>query len=68
MKCFACGTELTPDDIGAYRKFKDREAKAFLCILCFCRKDLQCDEAYLRERIEFLREQGCLLFPKKEKE
>lgn len=64
MKCFRCGAELTDDDIGAYRKFKDRQAKEFLCVPCFS-KELKCEESYLRERIGFLRKHGCLLFPKK---
>lgn len=62
MNCFQCGRPLDADDIGAYRKFWDRNAEAFLCVPCFCQV-LKCEEAYLRDRIRFLRENGCRLFP-----
>lgn len=61
-RCTRCGKELDSDDIGAYRKFCDRNAASFLCIGCFC-QDLKCPEDYLRGRIEFLRRHGCSLFP-----
>lgn len=63
--CFRCGSPLGKDDAGAYRRFVDRDAERFLCMRCLC-SDLGCSESYLRGRIEFLRENGCLLFPKEE--
>ena len=61
MICSECKAKLTSDDIGAYRKFWDRDGSDFLCVPCLCGK-LKCSEAYLRERIEFLRQNGCALF------
>lgn len=64
MKCKECEAELTADDFGAFRKFWDRDSEEVLCVPCLCEK-LKCEEAYLRERIEFLRQAGCALFPKR---
>jgi len=60
--CAKCGQLLTGDDIGAYRKFHDRFAVSFLCIPCFA-KDMKMDESKLRERVEFLKRNGCAFFP-----
>jgi len=65
MKCFRCSGELGPDDAGAYKRFVNRDATTFLCLACLCR-DLGCTEEFLQKKIEFLRENGCLLFPKKD--
>lgn len=62
MTCRECGALLTSDDIGAYRKFKDRSAVSFLCIPCFA-KSMRTTEEKVRERVAFLKRNGCLLFP-----
>lgn len=64
MNCKECGAKLTTDDVGAYRKFWDRDGSDFLCVPCLCKK-LRCSEPYLRERIDFLRQNGCALFSAK---
>ena len=66
MICKECGAKLTADDTGAFRRFWDRESPDFVCIPCLCGK-LKCSEAYLRERIEFLRKSGCAMFPDRAK-
>lgn len=63
MNCVQCGAKLTADDLGAFRKFWDRESDEILCVPCLCGK-LKCEEPFLRERIEFLRQAGCAFFPK----
>ncbi|MCR5693565.1 MAG: hypothetical protein K6G89_01160 [Clostridia bacterium] len=63
--CAKCGAPLGKDDAGATRKFIDRDAEEFFCMRCLC-SGLGCTESFLRSRIEFLRENGCLLFPKDE--
>ncbi len=59
--CIKCGAVLTSDDIGAYKKFRDRRAVQFMCIPCFA-KELCTSTEFLRERVEFLKRNGCLLF------
>lgn len=66
-KCLNCGKILDSDDVGAYRKFRDRNAVDFLCVPCLS-SEMKCTEAFLREKIEFLRENGCNLFVSKKKE
>ena len=63
--CLKCGKILDSDDVGAYRKFKNKDAVDFLCVPCLS-AELRCTEAFLRERIEFLRENGCNLFVPKD--
>lgn len=63
--CLKCGKILDSDDVGAYRKFKNKDAVDFLCVPCLS-SELRCTEAFLRERIEFLRENGCNLFVPKD--
>jgi biotin operon repressor len=64
--CLKCGKVLDADDVGAYRKFRDKMATEFLCVPCLS-SEMKCTEAFLRERIEFLRENGCNLFVPKQK-
>ena len=64
MNCFECDTPLTIDDRGAYLKFWDRDGVDMVCIPCLCLK-LRCSESYLRERIQFLKDNGCTLFSDK---
>ena len=66
MKCFVCGAQLTSDDVGCYMKFRDRYAKEFMCIPCFA-IELKTTEEYLRGRVEFLKRNGCQLFPPEKK-
>lgn len=62
--CCRCGSPLGEDDAGATKRFINRDLETFFCMDCLCR-ELGCTESFLRARIEFLRENGCLLFPKK---
>ena len=63
MNCAECNSRLTADDRGAYLKFWDREGADMVCVPCLAVK-LRCSEEYLRERIQFLKDNGCTLFPK----
>ena len=65
-KCIKCGAKLDADDIGAHLKFVSREAHEYMCVKCLA-VDFGCPEEHLRDKIEFLRENGCLLFPQKPK-
>ena len=63
--CVICDSPLSPDDIGASRKLINRGLdKDFLCVDCLAERYGITPDA-LRERIEFWREGGCMLFPKK---
>ena len=64
MNCVQCGVLLTADDVGAFRRFWDRQSPDLLCVPCLCEK-LKCSEDYLRARIEFLRANGCAMFSPK---
>lgn len=63
MNCHQCRKELTADDKGAYLKFWDRKGEDMICVVCLAGR-LRCSEEYLRERIQFLKDNGCTLFPK----
>lgn len=60
-KCIKCGAALDADDIGAHLKFVNREAREYMCVKCLA-ADFSCTETHLRSKIEFLRENGCVLF------
>ena len=65
-KCIKCDFTLTPDDIGASRKLINRGMdKDFLCISCLAEKYGVTVEK-LKEKIEYWRESGCMLFAPKE--
>ena len=65
-KCVICGADLTPDDIGASCKLINRGMdKDFLCISCLAEKYGVTVEK-LKEKIEYWRESGCMLFAPKE--
>jgi len=64
--CFKCGAPLEEDAPGAYMRFVDRGAGSYLCLKCLSAQ-LGCTEGYLQDRIDFLRDNGCLLFPKKKR-
>ena len=59
--CLTCGKELTPDDIGFYKKMINRGASEFCCVECLSEYyGITTEKA--REMIERFREQGCTLF------
>jgi hypothetical protein len=60
-KCLKCEREITPDDMGIYRKLINRDATKFFCAACLAR-ELDTTEEELRERIDFFKKQGCTLF------
>lgn len=59
--CFKCGKTLTPNEIGAHKKFINRGATEFLCINCLARR-LDLDPAIIERKIEQFKKQGCTLF------
>ncbi len=60
--CQKCGALLTNDDIGASKKLINRGmTQGFLCVSCLAEKYGVSVER-IREKIEFWRESGCLLF------
>ena len=65
--CAGCGCALTGDDVGATRKFVDRNATEMFCVACLAEK-LKCTEPFLRERIAFLKNNNCSFFPKEPEE
>lgn len=67
MNCKCCGADLTPDEIGATKRFVNRASTEFMCLDCLS-KHLDCKKEYILERIEFFRKSGCLLFPPKEED
>ena len=62
-KCSKCGGDLGPDGEGATKKFINRGATEFFCLDCLAER-FKVSRALLEEKIEFLRENGCTLFPK----
>jgi len=61
--CIKCNKVLLPDEIGATKKFVNRGATEFLCLDCLAQR-FKVSRSLLEEKIEFLRENGCSLFPK----
>lgn len=60
-ECMKCKRKLTSDEIGLYRKIKNRNADEFMCSTCFA--DYLCvDENKLAEKIEQFKKMGCHLF------
>lgn len=66
-KCALCGKELLPDDLGCTRKLISRGASEFLCVSCLA-GEFGTTEKALRAKIEYWRDSGCMLFPKKDKD
>lgn len=63
--CIICGEKLSTDDIGASKKLINRGLdKDFLCVNCLAERYGVTPDV-LREKIEYWRESGCMLFPKK---
>ena len=61
LRCKACGTPLTRDDIGAHKKLINRGASSFLCIPCLARH-FSVEESLIRQKVEEFRKSGCTLF------
>ena len=59
--CMQCGRQLTPDEIGLYKKMVNRGAKRFLCIDCLAAY-YGTTVAAMEERIAHFRATGCSLF------
>ena len=62
-KCAKCGALLTSDEIGATKKFINKGSTEFYCLDCLAER-FKVKRGYLEEKIEFLRNNGCTLFPK----
>ena len=60
-ECLQCGRKLTPDDVGATKKLINRGAERFFCVSCLA-SQFGVSEDKLREKIEYWRSTGCLLF------
>lgn len=60
-ECMHCGRNLTNNEIGAYRKFVNRDSRSFLCKNCLAVKlDIKPED--IDRKIEQFRLQGCTLF------
>ncbi len=59
--CINCGKELEHNDIGAYKKFINRESTRFMCRKCLA-KELGVSEELINKKIEYFKLQGCTLF------
>ena len=59
--CIRCAAALTPDDIGAHKKFVNRGAGAFLCEDCLAAY-LGISVDTLKAKVEYFRQTGCTLF------
>ena len=64
-QCMKCARELTGDEIGLHMKMINRGAREYMCITCLS-EYFHCSEELLRQKIEQFRENGCVLFQKKE--
>ena len=62
--CSKCGRELTQDEIGASRKFINKGTTKFFCLDCLAER-FKVTRELIEEKIEYLRQHGCTLFPKK---
>lgn len=60
-KCYACGKELTHDEIGLHKKLMGRGSEQFMCITCLS-NEFKVSEELLREKIKDFKEMGCTLF------
>jgi len=61
QRCRQCGSLLTRDEIGLYRKLFNRAADSFLCVSC-CAAYLCVTTQLLEEKIHQFKEMGCTLF------
>ena len=60
-ECMGCGRNLTNNEIGAYRKFVNRDSRSFLCKDCLAGK-LNITAEDIDRKIEQFKQQGCTLF------
>ena len=60
-KCVNCGSALTMNEVGLYKKIINRMAEEILCKECLAAY-LKCSTEYLDKKIEQFKAQGCLLF------
>lgn len=60
-RCIQCGSSVSGDEIGVYRKLINRGAKEFMCKHCLA-EDLKCDVELIDKKIAQFKEQGCTLF------
>ena len=56
-----CGSALTYNEVGAYKKFDNRGSRRFLCKACLAAKlDVTVED--IDRKIEQFKMQGCTLF------
>lgn len=60
-RCIKCNRPLTYNEIGAHKRFINRGDTEFYCLTCLS-GELRVSEDILKEKIEFLRQKGCMLF------
>ena len=60
-KCVNCGSALTMNEVGLYKKIINRMAEEILCKECLAAY-LKCSTEYLDMKIVQFKAQGCLLF------
>lgn len=65
MDCRQCGRLLTDDEIAMHKRMINRGATSHLCLTCLA-EFYQCSEDLLREKMEYFRRIGCMLFKPKE--
>lgn len=61
MQCIHCGRPLTDDEIALHKRLINRGAEHFLCLSCLA-EYFRCTEEMLRDKIDYFRSIGCLLF------
>ena len=59
--CKQCGRPLTADEIALHKRLINRGAKEHLCLTCLA-GFFSCSEDILRDKIDYFRSIGCLLF------
>lgn len=60
-KCTVCGKDLEKDEIAIFKKLVNRQSEDYLCISCLS-DYFEVEETLIREKIEYYKQQGCLLF------
>lgn len=59
--CKQCGRLLSADEIALHKRLINRGAREHLCLSCMAAY-FACSEDILREKIDYFRSIGCLLF------
>ena len=67
MQCIHCGRPLTGDEAALHKRLINRGAESFLCLSCLA-EYFRCTEEMLRDKIDYFRSIGCLLFQPLEEE